>query len=234
MRKLFFAIVVFRALSAHASYDFCTVEVRKCAGDLQGGSAHCGDYGQIALINCSAGKLIKVTDGLNETTELLERKVDSKLAQMGLEFVTHLNKSKIYASKSLIAQGVKTNLCYAELKFTQIMSTFFTKAHLMLDGGYAINCVNPAIENSITVGELKSIQTPTRFTDGIWDSNNEYQYNNVTENLVKLMIRRGYKEAYSFPLDRTEWNKKLFEEDLMMFHGGDYRLTGFIFLPETH
>jgi hypothetical protein len=211
-------------------YDFCSVEIRKCSSSFSGGKSHCGNHGQIALINCGPGKLLKITSYLDDSTKILESKVDKALSEKGLSFVTRLNKSKIYASKKVTEQGIQKNICHAELKYKQVMSTWFTDAYLYLDGGYSIECTNPAVHDSLTLGELKSIQTPLPARKNWKEAqSNEYLYKPVSRNLMNIMKNRGYNAIFHFPLDRSEWNKRVYEEDLMMFHGGDHRSTGFIF-----
>lgn len=191
-------LTIFAMTLAHAAPNFCSVEVRKCKGELYGPTSRCGYSNAIAFINCGEGDVFKLKG------DSIEERIDRAMSERGMAFRATLNEKSIYSS------SLDADICYAEMKLTQVGATLFAPLHLM-QSGFKLQCTNEATTDSLTLGESNAIGSRNSGALG------------------KAMKKRGYVLSQTLPIYTNERNEIPLESTGMMFGDGDSRYFGFIF-----
>ncbi len=208
---LLFAVTVF------AEQNFCTIETRICNHALYGGTSHCGFQLNAALINCGTNDsfVLKSSDKNN-----LLRAVKNEMKVRGMKPVAMIHHKDIYSNYNQKWE----DLCYAEMSVQEIGATFF-KPQKLLAQGFKLECLKKDLTDNLTAGELNSFYVENRDLKlGLTD---------LELNLFSVMGSKNYSIMQKLPLNlEKEHRYNVFDGRGRMFHRGDVRYLGHIFIKE--
>jgi len=212
---LFFLLnipIAFGVASDHPK-NFCSVEIRQChLGAARGGDkSKCGYNYELAFVNCGMNDHLIIKSKKHDDN--IFYKVKTEMEKRDMIFVSQLNNKGIFAHKKM----KKINgVCYAEAKYTQIGSTFYSPQSIMVEG-YSIDCSDPSMKENLSLEGAKLGKKSTKV---------------VLKFLSDSMNERQYHLAQWLPLNRSERNNFPLDSAGMMFRDGDNRFSGMIFIKE--